>query len=92
MPVVNGKRVVNLEPHRSAHVDLPSRRKNFCMRTDNGNQVSLTARGPTIDYVQRDLALVRTHFGLNISDSMRVALHLTAEAIRADKALPDVRR
>lgn len=89
MPVVDGNRRVNLEPYRDAHcADKRSVRKNFQIT----NGLSLGARGKTIRKVQSDMALVREHFGLNISDSLRIALHLTAKAIRANKSLPDVRR
>jgi hypothetical protein len=37
-----------------------------------------------------DMTLVRQRFGLNVSEAIRVAIHLTAEAIRANKSLPEV--
>ena len=40
--------------------------------------------------VIEDMALVREHYGLNISDALRIALHLTANAIRANKAHVEV--
>lgn len=37
-----------------------------------------------------DLELVREHFGLSEGDALRISLHLTANAIRANKAHPEV--
>lgn len=41
--------------------------------------------------VAGDLALVQEFFGTNISDTLRLAVRLAANAIRANKALPEVR-
>ena len=37
-----------------------------------------------------DMARVREHFGVNGADALRLALHLTAQAIRKNKSLPEV--
>jgi hypothetical protein len=37
-----------------------------------------------------DMALIRNHFGVNQSDALRLSLHLTAQAIRKNRALPEV--
>lgn len=37
-----------------------------------------------------DLALVQEHFGANRSEALRLSLHLTAQAIRRNRALPEL--
>jgi len=47
-------------------------------------------RKTEIPTVAGDVALVREHFGVNVSDALRISLHLTAQAIRENRALPSV--
>lgn len=42
----------------------------------------------TIEQVEANLAIVREHFGTNISDAFRMSLHLVARAIKAGKMTP----
>ena len=37
-----------------------------------------------------NMATVREHLGVNVSDAIRIALHMTANAIRANKAQVEV--
>src|SRR5262249_55378505 len=41
--------------------------------------------------LENDIALIQEHFGTSRSLSGRLAIRLTAQAIRANKALPEVR-
>ncbi len=51
----------------------------------------MTAWGAAkIARVEENLAVVRDHFGTNIAEAFRIAVHLAAQAIRENKALPDV--
>lgn len=42
------------------------------------------------EQVMQDLTVVREHMGLNISDALRISLHLTANAIRSNRARVEV--
>lgn len=45
---------------------------------------------PKIKVTLADVALVREHFGANNCEAIRIALHLTAQAIRKNRAHVDV--
>lgn len=70
----------HLTGHDYAHVNGKRRRLHL----------SSTSK-KRIEQIGTDLAVVCEHFGLSMTEALTVALHLTANAIRAGKAVPSVR-
>ena len=53
----------------------------------DGQKISLDlGRKAKADAALADVTLIREHFGVNTSEALRVSLHLTANAIRANTA------
>lgn len=56
-----------------------------------GGVLSVKRGGEAGRVLVADMATVRDHFGVNQADALRLSLHLTARAIRKNRALPEVR-
>jgi hypothetical protein len=90
MPVIDGNRrveindTIGVKPRRSGGgcvtVELD-------LRPTGGKRISakLSSKKKAL-IVMEDLAVVQNHFGANRSEALRIALHLAAQAIRANKA------
>lgn len=64
--------------------------KLYCADTA-GVRARISVYGDTARLkVEENLAAVRAHFGVNVSDAMRISLHLTANAIRNNRAMPEI--
>jgi hypothetical protein len=69
-----------------------SKRLRYTVSWDPPSKLFVSAgQLPDMAILSQDLAVVREHFGLPTSRAFKLALHLTANAIRADKARPVVR-
>lgn len=82
MPVVDHGQRVNVV-HRN-HKPPNKEQERWTRRKYRigSNGVQLHVYGNNIKATEADLKVVREHFGTNITDSFRVALRLTAQAIR----------
>lgn len=89
MPIVDGKTVIPLGAGQSGlqyKSDKKIRKKSYVMVAGHGRKGrkyigGMTLTGDSIDKVEKDLWRAREHFGLNISDTLRIALRLTVKAI-----------
>ncbi len=88
--VTNGRRTQVVNKYESNPPRVRSRAKFECRTSDGGKQQLHVYKKPEDDVVLKNMALVRMHFGTNVSDTLRLALHLTAQAIRANKAHVEV--
>lgn len=88
MPVVDNGRRIELASRPSK---TPGRWRNRSYASGLSPGADIAVCGPVERAkLEADLALVREHFGLNISRAFRLALHLTANAIRKNRAMPEV--
>lgn len=56
-----------------------------------GRHIGIAAsRKARVAQILDDLTVVQEHFGVSRSEALRLSLHLTANAIRKNRALPDV--
>jgi len=93
--IVDGGRRIPVVPARGhggpRPVGTPRRTYTAVSKTKQSPAVRMTVWGAAnIQRVEENLAVVRSHFGTNIAEALRTAVHLTAQAIRNNKALPDV--
>jgi hypothetical protein len=52
---------------------------------------TISVYGPVcVARLESELQVVREHFGCNVSDAFKIALHLTARAIQKNKAFPEI--
>jgi hypothetical protein len=88
--IVDGGREFSALQHRCG-VNRPSLRGLKISTRIEGRKVDLELYSPIkVKATAADLALVQEHFGLNMSEALNVSLHLTANAIRNNKATPEV--
>lgn len=86
MPIINRGQATRLvEWHRPAGGNS-WRRRQFSPT----KKLRISAFGTRGETVLRELELVAAHFGVNKSRAFQIALHLTAKAIKQNRALPDV--
>jgi hypothetical protein len=81
--VVDGKRVVNLGGHRAAQHH--AHRKVVKSYLDG--RVKVLGNDSIVGF-EEALAVVRSHFGCNISDACRLSVHAVAASIRAGRMTP----
>lgn len=82
----------HVDPHAHQDPAKATQRLRIGVRMSNGKQRHLLNIGRKKDalQVEADLETVREHFGLNLSDAVRVSLHLSANAIRNNRAMPEI--
>lgn len=82
MPIVDGKRRIETVHAEPQYVNPPNSKTTFKASVGGKAIVNLSVINGAVEKVEADLAVVREHFGLNISDSLKTSLHLVANAIR----------
>lgn len=94
--VNHGRRIAAGQPHQGMRSGKSNHLLHLALQKPEGGQVTVATitsnRKATIVRFMADLGLIQEHFG-NISRSAagRLAIALTANAIRSNKALPNVR-
>lgn len=87
--VTNGRRVPVLGRSASKPTQSWRGRQHFVNRV-GGKRYHVHSFGHAIASFEENLMDVRAHFNVNVSDAFKLALHLTAQAIRQNRALPRV--
>ena len=97
MPIIDNGRRIQLTPTKHASRKPPrgDHKEGWAQRLYYADTKNVRARASVygVDAVkdfEEKLALVREHYGVNVSDALRISLHLAAKAIRANRALPEV--
>lgn len=72
---ISAKSIGTSKPYRSKHLNL-----RVC--DGRGRRLHTGVKGKKIELTLKNLAVIQDRFGLNISESVFVALQLTAETIR----------
>lgn len=95
MPIVDGNRRIEPIGHGTVRAPQAGEERNmptkkFDVKRKGLYDLQMHVFRKDGDKTLENMALVREHFGLNVSDTLRLALHLTANMIRADKAHVEV--
>ena len=84
MPVVVGGRKVTVAPTCGTPRTTSWKKKSYRL---GHHGPTFNAYGPrNIVKAESNVATIRQHWGVNISDAIQISLHLTAQAIKQNKA------
>lgn len=66
-------------------------KKTYTIRCGKGSRTDFSVCGREgIAAMENNIAVVREHFGVNLTDALRIAIHLTAKAIGKNRAFPEI--
>jgi hypothetical protein len=85
VPVVYRGQSVNLHPRRMCDPGGPVwKSKAYC-----GGRTRVYGE-KNIKRMEKEIAAIREHYGVNASVAIKIAIHLTANAISTNKATPEI--